>query len=193
MKQIIKEYNNVNVVFKDFLKENVNEELKKYDYSKICVVANLPYYITTPIIMKIVDDKIPVDKMVIMVQKEVGDRLKAKPNSKDYGSLSVFLNYYFDINKALDVSKNVFIPRPNVDSVVVTLSRKKVENHCSNEEILFKLIRDAFKQKRKNLRNNLRDYNLSKIEEVLLKYNFDLTVRAEQLDLDIYIDIANNL
>ena len=143
--------------------------------------------------MKIIDDKIPVDKMVIMVQKEVGDRLKAKPNSKDYGSLSVFLNYYFDITKALDVSKNVFIPRPNVDSVVVTLSKKSEKLACTNEEILFKLIRDAFTQKRKNLRNNLRDYNLDKIEEILSKYNFDLTVRAEQLSLDIYIDIANNL
>ena len=189
----LKEYNNVNIIFKDFLKEDVNEELKKYNYSKICVVANLPYYITTPIIMKIIDDKIPVDKMVIMVQKEVGDRLKAKPNSKDYGSLSVFLNYYFDITKALDVSKNVFIPRPNVDSVVVTLSKKSEKLSCNNEEILFKLIRDAFTQKRKNLRNNLRDYNLDKIEEILSKYNFDLTVRAEQLSLDIYIDIANNL
>ena len=189
----LKEYNNVNIIFKDFLKENVNEELKKYNYSKICVVANLPYYITTPIIMKIIDDKIPVDKMVIMVQKEVGDRLKSKPNSKDYGSLSVFLNYYFDITKALDVSKNVFIPRPNVDSVVVTLSKKSEKLSCNNEEILFKLIRDAFTQKRKNLRNNLRDYNLDKIEEILSKYNFDLTVRAEQLSLDIYIDIANNL
>lgn len=189
----LKEYNNVNIIFKDFLKEDVNEELKKYGYSKICVVANLPYYITTPIIMKIIDDKIPVDKMVIMVQKEVGDRLKAKPNSKDYGSLSVFLNYYFDITKALDVSKNVFIPRPNVDSVVVTLSKKSEKLSCNNEEILFKLIRDAFTQKRKNLRNNLRDYNLDKIEKILSKYNFDLTVRAEQLSLDIYIDIANNL
>ena len=189
----LKEYNNVNIIFKDFLKEDVNEELKKYNYSKICVVANLPYYITTPIIMKIIDDKIPVDKMVIMVQKEVGDRLKAKPNSKDYGSLSVFLNYYFDITKALDVSKNVFIPRPNVDSVVVTLSKKNEKIYCNNEEILFKLIRDAFTQKRKNLRNNLRDYDLNKLEEVLSKYGFDLTVRAEQLSLDIYIDIANNL
>lgn len=189
----LKEYNNVNIIFKDFLKEDVNEELKKYKYSKICVVANLPYYITTPIIMKIIDDKIPVDKMVIMVQKEVGDRLKAKPNSKDYGSLSVFLNYYFDITKALDVSKNVFIPRPNVDSVVVTLSKKNEKIYCNNEEVLFKLIRDAFTQKRKNLRNNLRDYDLNKIEEVLSKYGFDLTVRAEQLSLEIYIDIANNL
>lgn len=184
---------NVNIIYKDFLKENVNEELKKYKYSKICVVANLPYYITTPIVTKIIEDKIPVGKMVIMVQKEVGDRFKATPNSKDYGSLSVFLNYYFDIKKELDVSKNVFLPRPNVDSVVITLSKKEIKNNCINEEILFKLIRDSFKQKRKNLRNNLKEYDLAKISEILIKYGFDLTARAEQLSLDIYIDIANNL
>lgn len=184
---------NVNIIYKDFLKENINEELKKYKYSKICVVANLPYYITTPIVTKIIEDKIPVEKMVIMVQKEVGDRFKATPNSKDYGSLSVFLNYYFDIKKELDVSKNVFLPRPNVDSVVITLSKKEIKNNCINEEILFKLIRDSFKQKRKNLRNNLKEYDLAKISEILIKYGFDLTARAEQLSLDIYIDIANNL
>lgn len=185
--------NNVKVIYQDFLKADVSNELKKYNYSHICVVANLPYYITTPIVTKVIDDKLPIDKMVIMVQKEVGDRFKALPNSKDYGSLSVFLNYYFDIKKELDVSKNVFIPRPNVDSVVVTLTKKPNKKVCLNEEVLFKLIRDAFKQKRKNLRNNLKDYNLNKIEEVLVKYGYDLTSRAEQLDLDIYIDIADNL
>ena len=185
--------NNVKVIYQDFLKSDVSEELKNYNYSRICVVANLPYYITTPIVTKVIDDKLPIDKMVIMVQKEVGDRFKALPNSKDYGSLSVFLNYYFDIKKELDVSKNVFIPRPNVDSVVVTLSKKMNKRICLNEEILFKLIRDAFKQKRKNLRNNLKGYDLNKIEDVLLKHGYDLTSRAEQLDLDIYIDIADVL
>lgn len=184
---------NVKVIYKDFLKEDIISELKKYNYSRICVVANLPYYITTPIVTKIIDDQIPVDKMVIMVQKEVGDRFKAVPNSKDYGSLSVFLNYYFDIKKELDVSKNVFMPKPNVDSVVVTLSKKNKKKTCLNEELLFKLIRDAFKQKRKNLRNNLKMYDLEKIEKLLIKNGYDLKARAEQLSLDIYIDIANNL
>ncbi|MEI3530572.1 MAG: 16S rRNA (adenine(1518)-N(6)/adenine(1519)-N(6))-dimethyltransferase RsmA [Bacilli bacterium] len=184
---------NVKVIYEDFLKQNVCNELKKYKYSKIYVVANLPYYITTPIITKIIDDHLPIDKLIVMVQKEVGDRFKAKPNSRDYGSLTVFLNYYFDIKKELDVSRNVFLPKPNIDSVVVTLSRKTHENKCHNEEKLFSLIRDAFRQKRKNLRNNLKGYDLQKIESVLNKYNLDLNVRAEQLDLDVYIDIANSL
>lgn len=184
---------NVNIIYEDFLSQQINLELEKYEYSKICVVANLPYYITTPIITKIIEDQLPIDKLVIMVQKEVGDRFKAKPNSKDYGSLTVFLNYYFEIKKELDVSRNVFMPKPNVDSVVMTLSRKKQKNKCYNEDKLFKLIKDAFRQKRKNLRNNLKEYDLEKIESILKKYNFSLTSRAEQLDLDIYIDIANNL
>lgn len=185
--------NNVKIVYEDFLNQQINLELEKYEYSKICVVANLPYYITTPIITKIIEDQLPIDKLVIMVQKEVGDRFKAQPNSKDYGSLTVFLNYYFEIKKELDVSRNVFMPKPNIDSVVITLSRKNQKNKCYNEDKLFKLIRDAFRQKRKNLRNNLKEYDLEKIESILKKYNFNLTSRAEQLDLNIYIDIANNL
>ena len=128
-----------------------------------------------------------------MVQKEVGDRFKAKPNTKEYNSLSIYLNYYFDVKKLLDVSKNVFIPKPNVDSIVVEFSKKENNFDLKDKQVFFKLVKDSFTQKRKTLRNNLKGYNLEKVEEVLNKYNFDLTVRAEQLSLDIYIDIANNL
>ena len=93
LQENISECNNVEIIYKDFLQANIKEDLKKYDYDKIFVVANLPYYITTPIIVKIIEDDIPVDKLVVMVQKEVGDRFKAVPGSKDYGSLSVFINY----------------------------------------------------------------------------------------------------
>ena len=92
----LSECNNVDIIFKDFLKANVLEDIKKYDYKKLYVVANLPYYITTPIIIKFIEDNIPVDKIVVMVQKEVGDRFKAKPNTKEYNSLSIYLNYYFE-------------------------------------------------------------------------------------------------
>ena len=156
------------------------------------MVANLPYYITTPILVKIIEYKLPLDKIIVMVQKEVGNRFKAKPNSKDYSSLSVYLNYYFEIKKILDVSRNVFIPKPNVDSIVVEFA-KKDHSYLKNEQIFFKLVKDSFKQKRKNLRNNLKGYDLNKIEEILRKYNLDLTARAEQLDIDIFIDIANNI
>ncbi len=191
--ETLKEFCNVEVKYIDFLTANVNEDIKKYDYKKLYVVANLPYYITTPIIIKIVEDSIPVDKMCVMVQKEVGDRFKAVPGTKDYGSLSVYINYYFSVRKLLDISRNVFLPKPNVDSIVVEFSKKKDLVKVNNEELFFKLIRDSFNQKRKTLRNNLKEYELSTIEKVLNKYNLDLSVRAEAMPIEIFIDIANEL
>ena len=96
LKETLKEFNNVEIIFNDFLKVDVKKDLEKYTYDKLYVVANLPYYITTPILVKIIEDDLNVDKIVVMVQKEVGDRFKAKPNTKDYSSLSVYLNYYFN-------------------------------------------------------------------------------------------------
>lgn len=184
---------NVDIIFGDFLKCDIIPDIKKYEYKKLYVVANLPYYITTPIVMKLIEDKIPVDKIVVMVQKEVGDRFKAEPNSKDYGSLSIFLQYYFKVRKLIDVSRNVFIPKPNVDSIVVEFS-KKDRNYCvKNESVFFSLVKDSFTQKRKTLRNNLKKYDLEKIEEVLGRHGFTLTVRAEQLSIDVFVEIANVL
>ena len=181
---------NVDIVYQDFLKSNPIEDIKKYDYKKIYVVANLPYYITTPIIIKLIEDKIPVEKIVVMVQKEVGDRFNAKPNSKEYNSLTIFLNYYFDIKKLMDVSRNCFVPKPNVDSVIIEFKRHN-KYSVNNEELFFKLVRNSFKFKRKNLKNNLKGYNLDKIEEALMKLNKDLTVRAESLTVDDFIYISN--
>lgn len=189
----LNEYNNVEILFKDFLQANVMEDIKKYDYEKLFVVANLPYYITTPIIIKFIEDLIPVDKIVVMVQKEVGDRFKALPGTKEYNSLSIYLNYYFDVKKILDVSKNVFIPRPNVDSIVIEFSKKQSLLKLNNEKLFFKLVRDSFVQKRKTLKNNLKKYNLETIEKILKKYNYDLSVRAEQLPIEVFVDISNNL
>ena len=157
------------------------------------MVANLPYYITTPIIVKIIEDKIDIDKIVVMVQKEVGERFRATPGNKNYGSLSVYLNYYFNVRKIMDISRNIFIPKPNVDSIVVELNKKPSIKFVKNEDLFFKLIRDSFKQKRKTLKNNLKDYDLDKINKVLNKYNMDLSIRAEQISIDIFIEIANNL
>ena len=189
----LKEYNNVFVKYEDFLKADVVNDLKNYECDKLYVVANLHYYITTPIIMKIIEDKINVDKIVVMVQKEVGDRFKAIPGSRDYGSLSVYLNYYFDVVKVMDISRNIFIPKPNVDSIVVEFRKKDKLYDLKNEDLFFKLVRDSFKQKRKNIRNNLKDYDLDIVLKVLNKYGYDLSVRAENLSIDIFVDLANNL
>ena len=189
----LKNFDNVDIIYQDFLKANVSETLKKYNYDKLYVIANLPYYITTPIITKIIEDKLNVDKIVIMVQKEVGDRLKAQPGSKDYNSLSLYISYYFNVKKLMDVSRNVFLPKPNVDSIVIELSKKENKYKLKNENVFFKLVRDSFVQKRKTLRNNLKAYDLNIIEKVLNKYGYDLSVRAENLSIDIFVDIANNL
>lgn len=186
-------FDNVLVKYCDFLNADVCSDLKDYGYDKLYVVANLPYYITTPIIMKIIEDKIPVDKIVVMVQKEVGDRFKAVPGSKDYSSLSIYLNYYFDVCKLMDISRNIFIPKPNVDSIIVEFKRKKNNFSVNDSDLFFKLVRDSFKQKRKTLRNNLKGYDLSVIESVLSKYGYDLSVRAESLSIDVFVDISNNL
>lgn len=189
----LSELDNVDIIFKDFLKANVLEDISKYEFNKLYVVANLPYYITTPIITKIIEDKLPVDKIVVMVQKEVGDRFKAKPNSKDYNSLSIYLDYYYDVSKLMDVSKNVFLPKPNVDSIIVCFDKKERKLKVNDEEMFFKLVKDSFTQKRKNLRNNLKGYNVEKIEEVLKLHNLDLNVRAEALSIEIFAEIANKL
>lgn len=183
---------NVEIIFDDFLNRNINEDIEKYEYDYIYVVANLPYYITTPIIEKIISSKIPFKGITIMIQKEVGERFSAKVGSRDYSSITVFLNYYFDIRKHFIVSRNSFTPKPNVDSVVISLISKE-KLIVNNEDIFFKLIRDSFHFKRKNLRNNLKNYDLNKVSKVLEKYHKDLTCRAETLTLEIFVDIANNL
>ena len=188
----LKDFDNVDIIFKDFLKADVASDISYYSYKKVYVVANLPYYITTPIITKVIEDKLNVDKVVIMVQKEVGTRFKAEPGSKDYNSLSIYLQYYFDIRKLMDVSRNVFLPSPNVDSIVIELARKDNLITLKNEEFFFKLVKDSFVQKRKTLRNNLKGYNLDKIESILKKYGYDLSVRAEMLKIEVFADIANN-
>ena len=183
---------NVKIIFDDFMKRDVLFDIKDYEYEHIYVVANLPYYITTPIITKLINSKIGFESITIMIQKEVGERWTSKIGSRDYGSITVFLNYYFDIKKLFIVNRNCFVPMPNVDSVVVSLIKKE-KPYVKDENLFFKLIRDAFQYKRKNIRNNLKTYNLDVIENVLKKYNMDLTIRAEDISLEIFVDIANNL
>lgn len=193
LKPILSTIVDADIIFCDFLKRDVKKDLEKYSYNKLYVIANLPYYITTPIITKIIEDKLNVDKIVVMVQKEVGDRFSAKPNSKDYNSLTLFIDYYFNVKKLFVVSKNVFIPKPNVDSVVVLFEKKDRKYYVVNEKIFFKLIRDSFKQKRKTLKNNLKGYDFDLIKEVLTENNFSEDVRAEALPIEMFVKISNRL
>lgn len=184
-------FNNYKIIFGDFLQENVSDEVKKYNYKRLYVVANLPYYITSPIIFKITRE-LEVDKIVIMVQKEVADRISAKVNAKDYGYISAYLNYYYDIKKEFFVSRNCFVPVPKVDSMVISLERKR-ERNCLNEDFLDKLMKDSFKYKRKTLRNNLKSYDLKVVEKILIKNKLSLASRAENVSTDVFVLIANEL
>ena len=193
LNKLLNNYSNYEIIFNDFLKENVKDKISKYDYKKLYLVANLPYYITTPIITKLIDDDILPDKIVVMVQKEVASRFAAKVGSKEYGSLTVFLNYFYDIKKLFDVSRNCFIPKPNVDSAVIEMKLRDNRKHINDMELFKKIVRDSFQFKRKNIRNNLKKYDLNVIEKVLKRHNLDLSCRAENLDLDIFIEIVNSL
>lgn len=193
LKENLAKYSNYSIIFDDFLKVNVEDELKKYNYNKVYIVANLPYYITTPIIFKIIEDKLNIDKIVIMLQKEVGDRLKAQPKTKDYNSLSIFINYYYDVRKIMDVSRNIFIPVPNVDSSVIELKKKTSKFTVLDEKKFFKLVKDSFVQKRKTIKNNLINYDLNIIETILAKHGQTLTARAEEISIDTFVEIANEM
>lgn len=182
--------NNLEVIYKDFLTIKLEDYFNKND--KLYFVANIPYYITTPIITKFIDEDFIPELMILMVQKEVGERLSARPGTSEYGTITVVLNYFFDINYEFTVDRKYFYPSPNVDSCIIKLSKKK---SCVNVDYnsFKKIVNDAFKQKRKNLRNNLKGYDLNVISFVLNKYGYDLTNRAEDLSYEVFIDIVNSL
>ena len=177
------------IIFEDFLKINLKDYIDK-KYKHIYFVGNLPYYITTAIINKIISESNPYE-IIIMIQKEVAERFMSKPCNKEYGSISVFLQYNFDIEKVCVVSKNSFEPVPKVDSMVIKL-RKSNKYKCNNEDLLYKFIKDAFRMKRKNIRNNLKEYDLVKIERILSQINKNLQNRAEELSVEDFIYMSNN-
>ncbi len=178
-------------LFKDFLETNILEDIKDIKYKNIYFVANIPYYITTPIIEKIALSNLNPISLTLMMQKEVGERLSAKPKSKDYGYITVFLNYFYDIKILFNVNRNCFFPKPNVDSVVIQFLSKPKNNTDFNK--FNNLIKNAFKFKRKNLRNNLKGYDLNKIEAILKEDGYSLLDRAESIPLETYIKITDNL
>lgn len=193
-KSYLKIYENkkTRFIFNDFLKVDLKNTLSNINYQNLYIVGNLPYYITTPIIEKIIDSKLDLVSITIMVQKEVADRFLAPAGSKNYGYFTVILNYFFEIEKIIDVPRKCFNPSPKVDSTVIKLTKKENTDVLDYKKFQ-NFLKNAFKYKRKNLKNNLNGYNLKKIEDVLQKYNFDLTVRAEALNLKILIDLFKNL
>jgi 16S rRNA (adenine1518-N6/adenine1519-N6)-dimethyltransferase len=157
-------YSNVKVIHQDVLKADVKKVIEDEfgDYEDIMVVANLPYYVTTPILMKLLEERLPLRGIVVMLQKEVADRMAAGPNTKEYGSLSIAVQYYTEAKTVMTVPKTVFVPQPNVDSAVIRLTRRsKPAVKVMDESFFFEVVRSSFGQRRKTILNNL-SHNLSK-------------------------------
>ena len=178
------------VIYKDILTVDLKEILSNYNYNKVYVIANLPYYITSPIIEKLISLNY-IDEMTLMVQNEVADRFCAKPSTKDYGMMTVLLNVSYDVNKLFIVKNTCFTPVPKVDSAVINLKKKTNVTVLNNIDSFKKFISLAFMHKRKTLRNNIGSELFSKVESIsnLITPN----TRAEELSVDTYIEICNKL
>lgn len=184
-------YDNVKVIHGDILKIDISREINKEKYK---LVANLPYYITTPIIMKFLEERLPVELLVTMVQKEVAQRMVAKPGGKDYGALSVAVQYYTEPEIMFIVPPKAFIPAPAVESAVIRCTVRTVPPvQVASEKMFFRVVKAAFAQRRKTLANGLKANGLDKaaVEKVLAQAGIDGTRRGEQLSLDEFAAIAN--
>lgn len=200
LEDTLSEYNNVEVMNQDVLKVDIKSLAGEKNQGKpIKVVANLPYYITTPIIMGLFESGVPIESITIMVQKEVADRMQTGPGSKEYGALSLAVQYYAQAKVMLNVSATCFMPRPNVDSAVIKLTRhKEPVVQVSDEKLMFQVIRASFNQRRKTLVNGLKnssELNFSK-EEILSAIESigkPETIRGEALTLEEFAQLSNEL
>ncbi|HJB23310.1 MAG TPA: 16S rRNA (adenine(1518)-N(6)/adenine(1519)-N(6))-dimethyltransferase RsmA [Candidatus Jeotgalibaca pullicola] len=202
LKNELAAYDNVEIIFQDILQANVKEVIAEHfdPEDRIVVAANLPYYITTPIIMSFIEANLPIDVFVMMMQKEVAQRMTAQPSSKNYGSLTVAIDYYTEAEISFIVPKTVFIPQPNVDSAVLRLARREEPKVAvTDEKLFFQLTRGSFQQRRKTLWNNLMSL-FGKTDEIkeLLKAaleasNIDGSRRAETLFIEEFAQLANEL
>ncbi len=182
--------NKTYIIYENFLEVDLKRFLEDKKYDNLVFVGNLPYYITTPIIKKITEET-KADQLIVMVQKELGLRYMARPSTSLYGSISVYLQYHYDINKVIDVDRSNFYPIPKVDSVVLNMLSKK--NKEINGEKFNDLVKDSFKYKRKTLKNNLKNYDLEKINTVLKQKKLSLSNRAENVSVEVFIDIYKEI
>ncbi len=198
LKDTLKEYDNVEVIHEDILKVDIQELAQRKNQGRpIKVVANLPYYITTPIIMGLFESHVPIASITIMVQKEVADRMQAGPGSKDYGALSLAVQFYAKPEIVANVPPNCFMPRPNVGSAVIRLTRHEtVPVDVLDEKLMFRIIRASFNQRRKTLANGLNnapDIPLSKeqIQESITALGVPVNIRGEALTLEQFAKLSN--
>ncbi|KPH75780.1 MULTISPECIES: 16S rRNA (adenine(1518)-N(6)/adenine(1519)-N(6))-dimethyltransferase RsmA [Bacillaceae] len=199
LKDTLGDYSNINLIHQDILEANVKEIIEENfaPDQKVHVVANLPYYITTPILMKLIQDKLPVSSITVMIQKEVAERMAAEPNTKSYGSLTIALQYYTEAEVVMVVPKTVFMPQPNVDSAILKLNlREKPPVHVQDEDFFFDIIKASFAQRRKTLQNNLKSffkdkYDKDMITDILLQSGIDFKRRGESLSIEEFAHLAN--
>lgn len=198
LKETLSPYSNVEIIQGDILRQDIAEMAKKYNGGKpIKVVANLPYYITTPIIMSLFESRVPLENVTVMVQKEVADRMKAKPGTKDYGALSLAVQYYAEPYLAANVPPNCFIPRPRVGSAVIRLTaRTEPPVPVQDERLMFRLIRASFNQRRKTLQNAIANsselpYSKEETGRVIQETGLSPSVRGEKLGLAEFAALAD--
>lgn len=200
LEDTLSEYDNVTVINEDILKLDMNALIQEQNNGRpIKVVANLPYYITTPIIMELFEKHLPLINVTVMVQKEVADRMQAAPGSKDYGALSLAVQYYAKPYIAANVPPNCFMPRPNVGSSVIRLTlHKETPVKVTDEKLMFKLIRASFNQRRKTLVNGLNNsselqFTKDELQKALASLDINENVRGEALTLNQFAALANKL
>ncbi len=200
LEETLKDYKNITVINEDILKLNIGELAEKYNQGKpIKVVANLPYYITTPIIMGLFESNVPIANITVMVQKEVAERMQAGPGTKDYGALSLAVQYYASPYIVANVPPNCFIPRPSVGSAVIRLTRyEKPPVEVLDSRLMFDLIRASFNQRRKTLQNSLNNaqnltFTKEQIANAILSLDLPASVRGEALTLEQFAGLANAL
>lgn len=198
LKETLAEYDNVTVINEDILKVDIKTLAEEHNSGRpIKVVANLPYYITTPIIMGLFESNVPIDNITVMVQKEVADRMQVGPGSKDYGALSLAVQYYAEPYIVANVPLNCFIPRPNVGSAVIRLTRhKEMPVQVADPKLMFRLIRASFNQRRKTLQNGLNNapdvsFTKEQIVAAIESLGVPATIRGEALDLQQFAQLAN--
>ena len=196
LKETLADFGNTEVVNEDILKVDINKLVdEKLSGGPVKLIANLPYYITTPIVMKFLEEDIPVTDIVVMVQKEVADRMNAVPSTKDYGALSVAVQYYCDTEIVAKAPRHMFIPQPKVDSTVIGLHiREERKYKADNEQLFFKTVKAAFGQRRKTLLNSLSSMGVldkAKIKEVLAEAGIDEKRRGETLSIEEFANLSN--
>ena len=198
LQETLKEYENITIINDDILKVDINKLTEEYNGGRpIKVVANLPYYITTPIIMGLFEGGVPIDNITVMVQKEVAERMQVGPGSKDYGALSLAVQYYADAYIVANVPPNCFIPRPGVGSAVIRLTRhKEPPVEVDDPKLMFKLIRASFNQRRKTLQNGLNNspelpFAKDEIAAAIESLGVTPQIRGEALTLKQFADLSN--